>query len=96
MLQQALELRSIQLTERNPISSRSHAICQLTFRAPADSPAAVAGDGAAGASATGTGSGAGAGAAGQGGLGQLMLVDLAESLPKKTSIGCAYERKSNQ
>ncbi len=31
-LASALELRSSQVTERNPISSRSHAVCELTIR----------------------------------------------------------------
>ena len=32
ILQQGLALRSIEVTERNPISSRSHAICNITFQ----------------------------------------------------------------
>ena len=33
---EALRLRSIEVTERNPISSRSHAVCTLRFRPAAE------------------------------------------------------------
>lgn len=34
VLQEALALRQVEVTERNPISSRSHAICELRVLAP--------------------------------------------------------------